>query len=362
MAAPNTHAEEKPAAPIAAVRPKVLENHGTKRVDNYYWLRDRDNPEVVKYLEAENAYTDAVLADVKDLETSLFEEIKGRIKQDDSSVPYVDRGYEYYTRYEPGKQYPLYCRKLDEPEAAEEVMLDVNQLAAGRAFCQVVGFRVSPDNKRASFAVDFTGRRKYQIRFKDLQSGELAAETIEDTTGGCVWAEDSETVFYTKRDPQTLRAFLVMRHRLGGDVERDVRVFEEQDAEFSCGVSKSRSRKFIFISSRQTLSTEVRYLDATNPTGECKVFLARSPNHEYSISHLGGKFYIRSNDDAENFRLFSVADEAPQRENWKEVIPHRENVLLRSFTLFDEILRTFVPSAFTTCSVSTRELKHGTSA
>lgn len=331
-------AQEKPKPPFAAVKPKTLENHGTKRIDNYYWLRERENPEVIEYLESENAYTDQVLADIKPLEEELFEEIKGRIKQDDSSVPYVDRGYEFYTRFEEGKQYPLYCRKLNEPNASEEVMLDVNELAEGQSFCSVSGFRVSPDNKLVAFAVDFTGRRKYQLRFKDLNSGELLPESIDNISGGGVWAEDSKTVFYTKKDPVTLRAYLVLRHVVGTDVAEDVEVFEEKDEEFSCGVSKSRSRKFIFISSRQTLSTETRYLAADDPTGEFKVFLERQPTHEYSVNHLGDNFYIRSNEDAENFRLFSTSSSDLARKSWKELIEHRSDVLLQGFTLFDDYL------------------------
>lgn len=331
-------AQDASEPPVAAVKPKTLENHGTKRVDNYYWLRERENPEVIEYLNAENQYADQVLADIKPLEEELFEEIKGRIKQDDASVPYMDRGYEFYTRFEQGKQYPLYCRKVNKPDAAEEVMLDVNQLAEGHDFCSVTGFRVSPDNKLAAFAVDFTGRRKYELRFKNLESGELLPESLANISGGGVWAADSKTVFYTKKDPVTLRAYLVLRHVVGTDPAADEQVFEETDEEFSCGVSRSRSREFIFIRSNQTLSTETRYLAADNPSGSFQVFLARQPTHEYSVDHLGGKFYVRSNEDAENFRLFSADENQLQRQAWKELIPHRNDVFLQSVTLFDDYL------------------------
>ena len=329
---------QQPKTPKAAVKPKTLEIHGTKRVDNYYWLRERENPEVIAYLESENAYTDSMLADLKPVETELFEEIKGRIKQDDASVPYTDRGFSYYTRFETGKQYPIYCRRLDEAGADEEVMLNVNELAEGHSFCSVTGFNVSPNNKYAAFAVDFTGRRKYELRFKDLESGELFSESIGNISGGCVWAEDSKHVFYTKKDPGTLRAYLIMRHVLDSDVGDDVQVFEETDEEFSCGVYKSRSREYIFIASRQTLSTETRYLKADNPLGEFKVLLQRKADHEYSVNHLDDRFYIRSNDQAENFRLFSVTESDAGRARWQEMIPHRKDVYLQGFTLFDDFL------------------------
>ncbi|MEM7559049.1 MAG: oligopeptidase B, partial [Planctomycetota bacterium] len=257
--------------PIAQARPKTLENHGTQRVDPYYWLRDRDNPEVIDYLNKENAYTDAALEDLKPLEEELFVELKGRIKQDDKSVPYSDRGFVYYTRYEDGKQYPIYCRKaVGEVDAIEEVMLDVNELAEGKTFCSVVGLRVSPNSELLAFGVDFTGRRKYSLKFKDLTTGEMLDDEVDNVTGSCVWANDSKTVFFTRKDPKTLRAYLVVRHKLMTPSDQDVVVFEETDEEFSCGVRKSRSRDYIFIVSNQTLSTEVRYLPADTPEGEFK--------------------------------------------------------------------------------------------
>lgn len=328
-------AEDKPVPPSAAIKPKVLENHGIQRTDNYYWLRERENPEVIQYLNDENSYTDTMLSDVKELESELFEEIKGRIAQDDSTVPYSDRGYTYYTRFEEGKQYPFYCRKKDGSDI-EEVMLDVNALAEGHTFCRVGGLRVSPNNKLLTFAVDFTGRRKYEIRFKDLESDKLLNDTIKNISGGGVWANDNATVFYTSKDPVTLRAYLVKRHKLGTPVESDTPVFEETDEEFACGVRKSRSRDLIFIVSNQTLSTETRYLDADNPEGEFKVFLTRTPSHEYSIEHLNGQFYIRSNDKAQNFRLLTTNDPSKGMSGWTELIPHRDDVFLQGFSLFDK--------------------------
>ncbi|MEO1618301.1 MAG: oligopeptidase B, partial [Planctomycetota bacterium] len=318
----------EPQPPVAEIHPTVLESHGVKRTDNYYWLRERENPKVIAYLEAENEYTEQMMSGIKPLEDSLFEEIKGRIKQDDSTVPYLDRGYIYYTRFEEGLQYPIFCRRADQEGAIEEVMLDVNQLAEGKEYCSVSRVRVSPDSKKIAFSVDFTGRRKYNLRFKDLSTGQLLPDEIDNISGGCVWAADSETVFFTRKDPVTLRAFLVVRHRLGASEKDEVAVFEETDEEFSCGVMTSRSREYIFIASRQTISTEYRYLAADDPTGEFKVFQPRTDGHEYSIDHLGDRFYIRSNDSAKNFRLFSVQESSPTRQQWAEVVPHRDNVLL----------------------------------
>ena len=324
--------------PVAAVKPEMMENHGITRTDNYYWLRERENQEVIDYLNAENDYTKAMLADVKPLEDSLFKEIKSRIKQDDASVPYSDRGYVYYTRYEEGKQYPIHCRHVDKELAQEMVMLDVNELAEGHSFCSISQISVSPDNKLAAFGVDFTGRRKYTLRFKDLTTGKLLEDKVENVTGGCVWANDSQTVFFTRKDPVTLRAYLIIRHRLGTDAADDVTVFEETDEEFSCGVSKSRSRNFIFIESQQTLSTETRYLNADDPNGEFKVFVPREADHEYSVDHIGDQFFVRSNENAPNFKLLSTAQDAHSKSDWKEKIPHRSDVFLEDFSLFDDWL------------------------
>lgn len=339
MTASDSFAQIKMSPPIAQARPKILKNHGAKRVDPYYWLRDRDNPEVIDYLNKENSYTDAALEDLKPLEEELFAELKGRIKQDDTSVPYTDRGFVYYTRYEDGKQYPIYCRKAEgEEDAKEEVILDVNQLAEGKTFCSVVGLRVSPNSELLAFGVDFTGRRKYSLKFKDLSSGEILNDSVDNVTGSCVWAGDSKTVFFTRKDPQTLRAYLVVRHELLTPPEEDVIVFEESDEEFSCGVRRSRSRDFIFIVSNQTLSTEVRFLSTNDPEGEFQVFLPRRADHEYSVDHLGDQFFIYSNENAPNFRLFTTSADRLNREDWIERIPHREDVFLQDYELFEDFL------------------------
>ena len=325
-------------APRPAEKPHVLNMHGDDRMDEFYWLKERENPEVISYLNQENEYLKTKMADVKDLQTKLFDETVARIKQTDQSVPYNSRGYRYYTRYEEGQQYPVYCRKKLEPAGPEEIMLDVNQLAEGKPFCRVGGLAVSKDNQILGYSVDFVGRRKYNAQFKNLESGEMLPDQIENITGSLQWADDNKTVFYLKKDPQTLRSYLVRRHKLGTSTNDDVDVYEETDEQFNCYMYKSRSKDYIFLVCSQTLSEEVLMLRTDNPDGEFEVFCPRKANHEYSIDHLGEKFFIRSNEDAENFRLFSTSDQKKEREDWEEIVPHRENVYLSDFDLLDDYL------------------------
>ena len=326
------------SAPRPAEKPHVLTKHGQNRIDEFYWLKERENPEVISYLDQENEYLKTQMSDVADLEKELFAETIARIKQTDQSVPYNQRGYRYYTRYEEGKQYPVYCRVKLDADGKEQVMLDVNELAEGHPYCAVGGMAVSQDNELLAYSVDFVGRRQYNAQFKNLSTGEMLPDEIENITGSLQWADDNQTVFYLKKDPQTLRSYLVRRHKLGTPPSEDVDVYEETDEEFNCYMYKSRSRDYIFLVSSQTLSEEVRMLRADQPEGEFEVFLPRSPNHEYSIDHLNGKFFIRSNDQAENFRLFSANDQNIERENWVEEIPHRDDVYLADFDLFDDAL------------------------
>jgi oligopeptidase B len=331
-------AAKKPQPPIAEVRPHELTEHGRVRVDNYYWLRERGDPKVLAYLKAENDYVDAVMADTKPLEEKLYREIIGRIKQDDSTVPYPENGYEYFARLEEGKQYPLFCRRRLEAGAGEEVMLDVNELAQGHPFCSASGVDVNRQNNLGAFAVDTVGRNIYTLRIKDLTTGKLLADEIPAMTADFEWAEDGRTLFYTRQDPTTLRPHQVYRHAVGASADDDELVYEEKDETFSCSLAKSRSKKFLFIVSDHTLSNEVRFLDAANPTGEWKVLERRRRDHEYSVDHLNGAFYIRTNDQAKNFRLMKVAEDATGRENWQEVVPHRDDVLLERFVLFEDYL------------------------
>ncbi len=327
-----------PAPPRAAVIPERLERFGRVRIDNYYWLKDRTDPRVIAYLDAENAYTDAIMAPTKGLQQALYDEIVGRIKQADSTAPVFDHGYFYYSRFEAGQQYPILVRRKGSMEASEEVVLDENAMAAGHGYFSLAGQEVSPDNRLVAYGVDTGGRRIYTIRVKEIATGRLLDEMIPDVTANLAWANDSRTLFYTKQDPKTLRAYRVLRHRLGTRSADDPVVFEETDETFSCGVRRTKSDRYLMIGSRQTLSTESRFLDADTPEGTFAVIQARRPRLEYSADHLGDQFYIRTNLDARNFRLMKAPVASPGVENWREVIPHRADVLLQGFALFRDFL------------------------
>ena len=324
--------------PQAKVLPTKLEKHGHQRIDNYYWLNKRDNPEVLAYLTAENEYAKAAMAHREGLEEALFEEIRGRIKQTDLSVPYKLDDYFYYTRFEEGKEYPLYCRKLRTLEADEELMLDVNVLAEGHEYCSVGGLAISFGQGILAYAVDTQGRRIYTIRFKDLGSGESLPDMIPEVTGNLAWANDNRTLFYSKQDPATLRSFQIYRHSLGTEGGQDELVYEETDETFSTSVFKTKSKQYLMITSHQTVSTEYRYLDANDPLGGFQVLVPRERDHEYDVDHYQDAFYIRTNFRAKNFRLMTTTVGKPGKEHWQEMIPHREDVLLESFELFQDYL------------------------
>ena len=324
--------------PMAKVKPKKLENHGHVRTDNYYWLKERENPEVIDYLNAENDYTGTIMAHTKNLQNELFEEIKGRIKQDDSSVPYKLEDYFYYTRYETGKEYPLYCRKKGSLEGTEEIMLNVNKMAEGHDYFAVRGRKVSWNQDLLAFAADTVGRRIYALQFKNLTTGEILPDLIPAVTGNMAWANDNKTLFYAKQDPATLRSFQIYKHTLGTDSATDQLVYEEKDDTFSCYVSRTKSKKYIVIGSFQTLSNEYRYLDAHNPEGEFSIFMPREREHEYNIDHYGDHFYIRTNLNAKNFRLMKTPVAKTAKENWQEVIAHRDDVFLQNFEMFNDHL------------------------
>lgn len=324
-------------APDVEKKPEELVMHGDVRVDPYFWIKERENPDVIAYLEAENEYTDAMMADTKELQDTIFEEIKGRIKQDDASPPYRLRGYYYYTRYEEGKEYPIYCRKEGSLDAEEQVMLDVNAMAEGHSFFAVRGLTVSPENDMISFGVDTVSRRKYTLHFKNLGTGEILADEIADMTGNNVWANDNKTVFYAKQDPETLRSYQIYRYVVGSGAEPEL-IYQEDDDTFSCYVNKTKSDAYIIIHSGQTLSDEVRYLDANNPTGQFQVLEPRERGLEYSVDHFAGNFYIRTNLDAENFRLMRAPVNSPGKANWSEVIGNRDDVYLQSFEIFRDYL------------------------
>lgn len=330
--------DSEPQPPIAEKMSKKLEEHGNVRVDNYYWLRDRENPEVVNYLKSENDYTEKVMAHTQELQDKLFEEIKGRIKQDDSSVPYKLDSYYYYTRYEDGAEYAVFCRKEGSLDSPEEVLLDGNALAEGTSFFSVRSVVVSSDENILAYATDTQGRRFYNIHFKNLETGETLEDTIEKVTGNLAWALDNKTLFYSRQDPETLRSFQVYRHALGSDPAEDQLVYEENDETFSTYVFRTKSKRFIVIASSQTLSSEYRYLPADDPYGEFQVFLPRERGHEYSIEHFEERFFIRTNWEAQNFRLMSTPVYRTTKEHWKEILPHREDVYLSNFEIFRDYL------------------------
>jgi oligopeptidase B len=325
-------------APTAPRKPQVLSNHGDTRQDDYYWLNQREDPEVIAYLKAENEYLDQMMAHLKPLRESLFTEIVGRFKQDDETVPYFLNGFHYSTRYEQGKEYPIYLRKKESPEAVEEIMLDVNELAASHAYYAVSGLSVSPDNRYLAFCEDTQSRRIYTLRIKDLETGLFFDEKIPGVSGHVTWAADNRTIFYASKDLQTLRDCRIMRHSLGTSPQDDVEVFFEADETYHTFVSKSRSRKYILIGSSATVSDEYRYLSVDQPLGEFTVFQPRQRNFEYSVDHFEEMFVIRTNHEAKNYRLMTCGQSGTALEDWKELIPHRPDVLLEHAVLFKNYL------------------------
>ncbi len=318
---------------------KHFEMHNDIRIDPYYWLNDRDNVEVIDYLERENDYYEKMTAHTKEFKEELFEEMKGRIKEDDESVPYRYNGYFYITRFEKDKDYPIYLRKKEEPNAVEEILFDVNKMAEGHSYYKLTGISISPDNKYVSFGVDTLSRRKYTLYIKDLETGQLFDETIPLTTGGAIWANDNTTLFYTRKNEDTLRSNRIFRHELGNDPDNDVLVYEEEDETFSCFIYKTKSKKYLVIGSYSTLSNEYRILEANRPYGEFKIFQPRIRGLEYSISHYNNSFYMLTNfDNAKNFKLMKTSSDNTGVEYWEDVIPHRENVLLEDVEIFKDYL------------------------
>ncbi len=318
---------------------KHLEIHGDVRVDNYYWLKERENEEVIDYLERENDYYDKMTAHTKDFQEDLFEEMKSRIKEDDESVPYKYNGYYYITRYEKGKDYPIYTRKKDSLDAEEEILFNVNEMAEGHTYYNLAGLSVSPDNKLVSFGVDTVSRRKYTLYVKDLETGKILEENIPLTTGGSTWANDNKTLFYTQKDEETLRSDKIFRHHLGTNFEKDVMVFAEEDDTFGTFVYKTKSNKYLVIGSYSTLTSEFRILNADTPDEEFKVFQTRERGLEYSISHFEDNFYILTNkDNATNFKLMKTSEDNTSQEHWEDMIPHREDVLLEDIDIFKDYL------------------------
>lgn len=317
---------------------KELTIHGDTRLDPYYWLNERENPAVLDYLKAENRYLDTVMADTKSLQEQIFNELVGRVKQDDETVPYLDNGYYYYSRFEKAKEYPIYCRKKGSLGAAEEILVNVNELAKGFSYCNVGGIEVSPDNTILAYSIDTISRRKYEIRLRNLVTGSELPDRIPETTGGVAWANDNKTFFYTRKNPVTLRSEKIFRHALNSAPDSDPLVYFESDETFSTEISRTKSGVFLLIGSSSTLSSECRYLKADDPKGDFQVFQPRKRNHEYSIDHFNGYFYIRTNWQSPNFKLMKTVIDRTSGDNWEDVIPHRDDVLLEGFELFNSYL------------------------
>lgn len=323
--------------PFADQKPYQHKIHNDIRVDEYYWLKERENPEVIDYLERENDYYKKSTAHLKDLQDDLYNEMKSRIKEDDTSVPYFYNGYWYITRYEKGQDYPIYARKKDSLTAVEEILFNCNEMAKGERYFRLVGINVSPDNKKVIFGLDTVSRRQYVLKIKDLVTGEISETGIKNTTGSSVWASDNKHFFYTQKDPVTLRSDAIYRHNIEELTQPSQLIFEEKDVTFSCYVTKSKSKEYIFIGSYSTLTTEFQYLDANQPLAAFKYIQERVPELEYSIAHYQDYFYIFTNTDgAKNYKVMRAPIINPSKENWVVVLDHREDVLLEDFELFND--------------------------
>ena len=330
---------ELPNAPIAKQIPKNLTMHDDVRVDEFYWLNDRENPEVIDYLNKENDYYDAHTAHTKKFQTDLFDEMKSRIKEDDSSVPYKYNGYWYITKYEKGKDYPIYTRKKETLEAVEELLFDCNEMAKDHSYFRLVGLNINSNNDLISYGIDTTGRRQYTLHIKDLKTNEVFKDEISNTTGGSTWANDNKTLFYTLKDETTLRSEAIYKHRLNTDQKSDELIYEETDDTFGVSVYKTKSDKYLVIASYSTLTTEYQILNANTPDGDFKVFQARTRGLEYGISHFEDSFYVVSNaDGAQNFKLSKTSETQTEKKYWKDVIPHRQAVLLEDIEIFKDFL------------------------
>lgn len=337
------------SAPDAEKKDSVLTIHGDSRVDPYFWMRLTDeqkiaeNPDaqtqkVLDYLNSENEYTDLAMKDTEGLQEKLYEEIVGRIKETDESLPYFKNGYWYYTRYEEGNEYPIYSRKKGSLEADEEILVDVNKLAEGHDYYSATGLQVSPDNKILAFGEDTLSRRVYHIRFKNLETGEFLDDKLENTTGEGAWANDNRTYFYTTKNKVSLLSEKIYRHTLGNNSSSDKLVYSEEDPSFYLGVYKSKSDQYIIIGEQSTLANDYHILNADNPNGEFRQFTPREEVHEYSIDHFEDKFYIVTNWQAPNFRLMKTPENATHKSNWEEIIPHREDVLISGIEVFRDYL------------------------
>jgi len=336
--------------PLAEKIPTEIEAHGDIRIDNYFWMRlsdeqktatikDEQTTKVLDYLNKENDYYSHITEHTNNFQTSLFEEMKSRIKEDDESVPYKNNGYLYITKYKKGQQYPIYTRKKESLNAKKELLFDVNELAKGYDYFQLGGLNVSTNNELVAFSVDTISRRQYVLHIKNIKTGEVYKDAITNTNGGSVWANDNKTLFYTKKDPVSLRSYKIFKHILGTDESEDVEVFHEKDDTFGTFVTKSKSNKYIIIGSYSTLSSEYQFLEADKPNGTFKIIQKRERNLEYDIAHYKNHFYILTNKDgATNFKLMKTPITKTSKENWTDVIPYREDTLLEDMSIFKDYL------------------------
>jgi oligopeptidase B len=339
-------AQRVPSSAADMVAPPVAkkihtENHinGGNLADDYHWLREKSNPEVARYLETENTYTDSVMKPTEALQRSLYDEMLSHVKETDVNVPYKEGDYLYYSRWEAGKQYLILGRKPVSVGAAELIVLDVNELAKGEKFMSLGTSEVSDDGNWLAYSTDNTGFRQYRMHVRDLRTGKDLPDTAEKT-GSLAWAADNQTLFYTIED-HAKRQYRLYRHTLGSAAGSDELVYEEKDERFNIRAERSRSRKYIFLTSASHTTSEVRYLDAANPTGEWKLLAPREQDVEYYADHLGNHFYIRTNDKGRNFRLVSAPVDDPGKVNWKEVVPIREDVMLSAFEAFQDFYVLF---------------------
>ena len=340
--------EKNTSMPIVKKIPQKNIYHSDTIIDNYDWMRlsdsqkksnkDNQTKDVVEYLNSENNYLKKQMADTESFQENLFNEFVSRIKQDDESVPFSSNGYTYYSKYEKEEDYPCYYRKENTDSAKEELILNVPEMAKGSSYFSIEDRAISENNQFLAYSLDLLSRREYTIYIKDLKTGKVLEDKIENTTGRITWANDNKTIFYTKKDKVTLRSSQIFRHTLGTDASEDILVFEEKDETFSCFIYKTKSRKYLLIGSYQTLSTEYQFLDANDPLGEWKIIQPRERDLEYSVSHFEDRFYIRTNWEAKNFRLMQTSINATSKANWQEVISHRQDVFLRSFDIFKNFL------------------------
>ena len=337
------HWPDSITAPVAEKKPKELTAHGDTRIDNYYWMdeyftKSPDSTKVVEYLTAENKYYDTMMAATQTLQGNLYEEMKKRIKEKDESVPFFKNGYYYYSRQVEGKDYFVYCRKKGSLDAKEEVLLDINAMAEGHNYFSAIGFAVSMDNKLLAYGVDTLSRRQYNICIRNLETGETYKDMVPQTEGDPVWANDNLTIFYTAKNPVTLLSEKIKKHKLGADPSTDKLVYEEKDPSNYIGVQKTKSDKFILISSQATLSSEIRYIDANKPDNAFIIFQPRMKDVLYRVDHANDKFYIRTNDKAKNFKLMTCAENITDSANWKELVAHNDSILIQGFELFKNFL------------------------